>query len=204
MSSAKATSPSTEPSSAEKSTSPSSSLLQKPTSSHIDASCHALEVLDQMDKGKSASSRLRKSERLSISATGMEPPRLPVQIQRKRSNSIGEVISDPVELPKSLGHKRSDLELTMMSRTGMPLMRGMSTRKGVPTVFEIEMMPSGFSKANVDELGFQDWTTRCAGSVGKFKAALEKGSSDLKVGASKVISQTRAPTSGEDCASFIS
>ena len=64
---------------------------------------------------------------------------------------------------------------------GMPSMRGLSTRKGVPTKIQIDMMPSGFSKANADQLGYKDWTHRVDGSVSNVMDLLDEDSEDIKV-----------------------
>lgn len=191
----KAASPSTEPSS-EKSTPPASSP-QKPTPLRMETACLKLEIPDHLNSDISSSDGSMAPPIMKFASDGTMPPPIPPMPPARHSRSLSEEpsVSVPISAPtkptkpmhqmKLHKSKKSSMELPMVSRTGMPLMKGMSTRKGVPIAFQIEMLPVGFSKANVDELGFQDWTTRCAGSITNLSAALKKDCSDAKVCASK-------------------
>ena len=69
-----------------------------------------------------------------------------------------------------------------VSQTGMPVMIETSTLKGAPAKLQVEMLPYGFCKANVDELGFQDWTERYSGSIKNMLDVLKKTDcSDVQV-----------------------
>ena len=89
---------------------------------------------------------------------------------------IKKSVSTPAPQTNTLSGKKKKAFMIKksVSQTGMPVKIERSSLKGAPAKLQVEMLPYGFCKANVDELGFQDWTERYSGSIKNMVDDLKK------------------------------